>query len=1070
MASLLVFDFLFLFLIGQANSSHFRGGILSWRPTDANPPAGVLPMVEYSWRISFRKSSGMYCNRTLIDSQTLMSYGGALTCDRGCFQLYAPLTYVCTDFSDLEDWTTGVGRAEDLPAITSFDALYPGSAWITLNNGGGDWILRTNVNLARRPDNGLINSSPTTSNLPIVRFQKNCYTRLVIPVSDADDDFVRCRLADAFNDECGGICGGLDGTELLDEDTCTLEWTPTGNTGWYGYALQIEDYITSTDTIPLSSIPLQFLIYVFDGAAACNAKPTFVSPTPPGGSCILVQPGERASQRIVAAVSDPSRSIVSISTVSPVGFTTTPLQPLPGSQQEYFIDVHWTPLSSISSEEIFCYVAQDDLGLTSEQECIFFVMSATPPKLIQVEPVGDIKLKLVFDQLVQRPTLGLANISITSKASQTFVYTGSTHSSDFVFDNTEIVLLTVPSGTLQTGLSYMITFEGGAVTTMTSCGIPNPRQDFSFTVLGNDKLLCPGDITTNAENGEFYVTVKWQPPVLPDGITAKQVAGPPSSSVTYPIGTKDTIQYVFITRNFTTFVCEFLVTVGPDPHPCPKQVQEVILVGGGGAVVSWKEPVSRDNLLNEPPYPGSFFEVGMHPLCYHFVTVTNDTASCTFNVIVKEETPCRDHVCGNHGTCLPLNVTNFVCVCDGCYYGEKCEKEAHVCNQSRCSNGGICHIYEGSCEQFHCDCPPCFYGQFCELSVDACSNSECQNGASCLPYGDSCEEYTCQCQNCTYGKYCENEIPDPCSLNPCRPGSSCVKLPETCDSYVCVADDDTSEGGCHDQDIIVVENPCNSFPCRNGGSCILDHSGFICLCREGFGGINCEQTSGNFLDLCENSKCANGAECLNSFTSHSYNVTSGQYTCRCMPGFGGVDCKNSAASFPGDDTCNVHNVGCHHNGICRNTYTSTGSYGFICNCMIGFIGQLCDLETTDPCSSNPCRNGATCVSYNTHFTCDCIEGLTGPTCELSEDNATAPIIDNCPGPMIVKSTIPVAVPWEWPKVTDITGYPVPLVDANSAPEAIHEPNSSINVELVYENLSGIRVTCSFVIVVTADVN
>lgn len=72
--------------------------------------------------------------------------------------------------------------------------------------------------------------------------------------------------------------------------------------------------------------------------------------------------------------------------------------------------------------------------------------------------------------------------------------------------------------------------------------------------------------------------------------------------------------------------------------------------------------------------------------------------------------------------------------------------------------------------------------------------------------------------------------------------------------------------------------------------------------------------------------------------------------------------------------------------------------------------------------------------------------------------------------MIVKSTIPIAVPWEWPKVTDIAGYPVPLVDANSAPEAIHEPNSSINVELVYENLSGIRATCSFVIVVTADVN
>lgn len=61
---------------------------------------------------------------------------------------------------------------------------YASSAWIPLNNNGGssgDWILRTNVDLSRRPDNGLINTSPTTSTLPIVTFQKNCPSKLVIP-------------------------------------------------------------------------------------------------------------------------------------------------------------------------------------------------------------------------------------------------------------------------------------------------------------------------------------------------------------------------------------------------------------------------------------------------------------------------------------------------------------------------------------------------------------------------------------------------------------------------------------------------------------------------------------------------------------------------------------------------------------------------------------------------------------------------------------------------------------------------------------------------------------------------
>lgn len=78
------------------------------------------------------------------------------------------------------------------------------------------------------------------------------------------------------------------------------------------------------------------------------------------------------------------------------------------------------------------------------------------------------------------------------------------------------------------------------------------------------------------------------------------------------------------------------VSVGPDPHPCPVDIEVIALVGRGGAVAYWEEPASRNKVLSYPPFPGSFFEVGMHPICYHFTTVTNETDSCTFNVIVKE--------------------------------------------------------------------------------------------------------------------------------------------------------------------------------------------------------------------------------------------------------------------------------------------------------------------------------------------------------------------------------------------------------------------------------------------------
>jgi hypothetical protein len=63
-------------------------------------------------------------------------------------------------------------------------------------------------------------------------------------------------------DECGGICH----TNGLPKDTtlsnCTLSFTGSVAGIWYGIALQVEDFINDTSTVPMSSVPVQFLIYV----------------------------------------------------------------------------------------------------------------------------------------------------------------------------------------------------------------------------------------------------------------------------------------------------------------------------------------------------------------------------------------------------------------------------------------------------------------------------------------------------------------------------------------------------------------------------------------------------------------------------------------------------------------------------------------------------------------------------------------------------------------------------------------------------------------------------------------
>ena len=67
----------------------------------------------------------------------------------------------------------------------------------------------------------------------------------------------------------------------------------------YAVALQIEDFASKTDTVPLSSIPLQFVIEVFNSSAPCvSNQPEIVGAT----RCIGVS--STYHERIVAQSGD----------------------------------------------------------------------------------------------------------------------------------------------------------------------------------------------------------------------------------------------------------------------------------------------------------------------------------------------------------------------------------------------------------------------------------------------------------------------------------------------------------------------------------------------------------------------------------------------------------------------------------------------------------------------------------------------------------------------------------------------------------------------------------------------
>lgn len=173
------------------------------------------------------------------------------------------------------------------------NSRFRGNAWIPLVVGGNSaWSMITKINLATRSDTGKINFSPRTAMAPILRLEYGCTYKIRIPVADVDNDVVRCRWAQRGSvDECGSVCNTFPGA-VLDSSKCEMEYIANRTLGWYGVAIQIEDFQPSDATFqtPLSSIPLQFLVLVQKTGSACptaNTSPQFRSPPTPADDSVF---------------------------------------------------------------------------------------------------------------------------------------------------------------------------------------------------------------------------------------------------------------------------------------------------------------------------------------------------------------------------------------------------------------------------------------------------------------------------------------------------------------------------------------------------------------------------------------------------------------------------------------------------------------------------------------------------------------------------------------------------------------------------------------------------------------
>ncbi|KAL4233879.1 hypothetical protein ACF0H5_008553 [Mactra antiquata] len=435
------------FFVISVESSHFRGASFSWAPMSSGS-------IKVDYRISWRRSDNNHnCDDNTIASGTT-NMEGDLCSDYDCFLL----EYYCTDYSEVDDWTSGRNTLYINPPTSKFDLIFDGNDWVVASG----WSLLITVDLTPRLDNGFINSSPTVDYPPVVNLQYGCKHSIIFPIYDVDGDIIRCRWASGKN-ECDSVCRETYNalpSAVLDQNDCKIAYTATDQVGLYPLAIQAEDFMKSSPKVPLSSIPIQFVVNIYDvNYGSCDTGPTFVSPTPDTGECFSVDVGEQLTINIT--VTGITR-LNSIETTSVIGMQRSAVTTwFDGVSYYMSVLVNWTPTSEADGQDhSLCFSARDTNGRYSDTRCINIPVGAPIPTAVERNGTTN-SWNIVFDRTFSLPE-SYVELPVVETRTGSVVFTLDTGDPtyvtyfptsknmhvtfDFAFDPTEDYYVIIPEG------------------------------------------------------------------------------------------------------------------------------------------------------------------------------------------------------------------------------------------------------------------------------------------------------------------------------------------------------------------------------------------------------------------------------------------------------------------------------------------------------------------------------------------------------------------------------------------------------------------------------------------------
>jgi len=236
---------------------------------------------------------------------------------------------------------------------------------------------------------------------------------------------------------------------------------------------------------------------------------------------------------------------------------------------------------------------------------------------------------------------------------------------------------------------------------------------------------CPSDIEVNNDQGECGAVVMFDTPTATDengdvSVERTDNSGLDSGDI-FPVG-ETTIIFEADDGTNDPVTCEFTITITDTEDPsisCPEIINDSVPFGETGKVIDYAEPTFDDNCENATISQtvglasGDEFPIGTTTNTFIVNDGNGNTASCSFDVIIKEEEPEPSF------TCPDPNQTTVIELDENCEFEEPDYRERvtnfqgfqnnPVLEQSSVRNGNILNItisvFDGAEEVGECSFP-----------------------------------------------------------------------------------------------------------------------------------------------------------------------------------------------------------------------------------------------------------------------------------------------------------------------------------------------------------------------------